>query len=84
MITYEQVLQYARNGNNTPVTRVEKSLDEWRATLPPEVFHVTREQGTEVRESSNICHLYEPGIYVCTCCNTPLFDSNTKYDSKSG
>jgi peptide-methionine (R)-S-oxide reductase len=26
----------------------------------------------------------QEGVYTCKCCNSVLFNSNTKYDSKSG
>ena len=28
--------------------------------------------------------MYEPGIYSCAACNTPLFNSADKFDSGSG
>lgn len=84
MLTYTEVEKLARTGAPTPPRRVEKTSDEWRALLTPEQYAVARESATEARMSSNLCTLYEPGIYACVCCGTELFDSATKYDSKSG
>jgi len=28
--------------------------------------------------------LFEPGRYHCVCCDTPLFDSTSKFDSRTG
>jgi len=30
------------------------------------------------------CHAHDPGRYHCVCCDTALFDSSIKFDSKSG
>ncbi len=84
MLDFEQILTYARTGNNAPPRVVKKSESEWRSLLSPEQFAVTRQKGTERQMSSNLCTLYEPGVYACVCCDTDLFDSNTKYDSKTG
>lgn len=84
MLTYTQILTYAQKGNNIPPRRVEKTKEEWQQILTPEQFQITREKGTESRMSSKLCTLYEPGIYACVCCDTPLFDSATKYESSSG
>lgn len=84
MLTYNQVLQFCKKGNNTPPQRVEKSEEEWKSVLTEEQFQITRKKGTEARMSSKLCTVYEPGIYACVCCGTHLFDSASKYDSKSG
>lgn len=83
-ITYRDVLRYIKVGNETPDVKVEKTDEEWRAVLTPEQYRVTRQQGTEVRLSSELCTRYEPGIYACVCCGTALFDSTTKFASSSG
>ena len=31
-----------------------------------------------------MCSSYDEGIYACICCDSKLFDSTIKYDSKSG
>lgn len=64
--------------------KVIRSDEEWREILSPEVYRVTRRQGTEAPFSGDLCGLYEPGLYQCACCGAELFRSETKYDSGSG
>jgi methionine-R-sulfoxide reductase len=45
---------------------------------------VTRKHGTERAFSSEMCSLFEPGKYRCVCCQTLLFDAETKFDSGTG
>ena len=63
---------------------IEKSDAEWRAKLTDEQYQVARHKGTERPFSSEMCALFEPGRYNCVCCDTPLFDSTTKFDSGTG
>jgi methionine-R-sulfoxide reductase len=84
MLTWKDVLAFADNGNPEPDRRVEKTEDEWRAQLTPEQFRITRLKGTERRGTGEYCKIYDPGIYACICCGTPLFDSTIKYESGSG
>lgn len=84
MLKWLDVLNFARNGNPTPPRRVEKTDEEWRKILTQEEYHITREKGTERANSSEMCSLFEPGKYACKCCNTPLFDSEEKFESGSG
>ena len=57
---------------------------EWREQLSEEEYRVTRQAGTERAFSSEMCGLFEPGIYACVCCGTELFDANNKFESHSG
>jgi peptide-methionine (R)-S-oxide reductase len=84
LLRWSQVSELARGGNVPPPRRVEKSEAEWRAALTDEQYHVTRGKGTELPFSSELCALFEPGRYHCVCCDTPLFDSETKFDSRKG
>ncbi|MGD8172320.1 peptide-methionine (R)-S-oxide reductase MsrB [Vibrio sp. TRT 21S02] len=61
-----------------------KSDEQWREQLTDEEFRVCREQGTEAPFSGKLLHNKETGIYTCTCCSAPLFQSDNKYDSGCG
>ena len=63
---------------------VVKSDEEWRKTLTEKEYFVCRERGTEEPFSGTLLHNRESGAYVCTCCHTPLFHSEQKYDSGCG
>ena len=82
-IRWNQVVELARRGNVAPPRRVEKTEAEWRAALTEEQYHVARRKGTERPFSSELCGLFEPGRYHCICCDTPLFDSTSKFDSRT-
>lgn len=62
----------------------EKSDEQWRLELSPEQYRICRQQGTERAFSGEYCDTKTPGQYHCSCCNAPLFDSKTKFDSGSG
>lgn len=64
--------------------KVEKSDAEWRRELPPEVYAVTRQKGTERAFTGKFYHHHETGSYHCVCCDAELFSSATKYESGSG
>ena len=81
---WSDVLRLANHGNIEPPRRVEKSEDEWRELLDDEQFYVTRLKGTERPFSSEMCSLFEPGLYACSNCGTELFNSATKFDSGTG
>ena len=83
-LRWKNVVEIARAGNEPPPRRVEKSDAEWRKQLSAEQYHVARGKGTERPFSSEMCALFEPGRYHCICCDTPLFDSTTKFDSGTG
>ena len=64
--------------------RVEKSDHEWKSELTPAEYRIIREKGTEPPFTGEYCDTKDPGVYRCRVCGTPLFSSNTKYDSGSG
>lgn len=62
----------------------KRSEEEWRETLSEEQYRVLREAGTEPPGSGALLHNKESGMYRCAGCGAALFDSDTKYDSRSG
>ena len=83
-MNWNDVINYANNGSPDPDKRVEKTDEEWQSVLTPEQFRIARKKGTEMAFSGAYCHAHDPGKYHCICCDTPLFDSKIKYESKSG
>lgn len=61
-----------------------KSDAEWKAQLTPEQYRITRQKGTERAFTGEFNDFKESGTFVCVCCGTPLFSSDTKYNSGSG
>jgi methionine-R-sulfoxide reductase len=84
MLSWQDVMRFVKEGNPAPPQVVERGDDEWRATLTPEQFRVTRQKGTEPAFSSQMCGLFEPGRYACVCCGSLLFDAGEKFDSGTG
>lgn len=64
--------------------KITKTDDEWRAQLSPEQYQVTRLAGTEQAFTGIYANTKDDGIYHCICCDQPLFDSDTKFDSGTG
>nr|XP_030722245.1 methionine-R-sulfoxide reductase B3 isoform X2 [Globicephala melas] len=63
--------------------KVVFSQQELRKRLTPQQYHVTQEKGTESAFEGEYTHHKDPGIYKCVVCGTPLFKSETKFDSGS-
>lgn len=66
------------------IRRVEKTEEEWKKSLTPDQFLVTRRKGTERPFTGEYCKMHAPGIYGCVCCGTDLFESERKFDSGAG
>nr|XP_016778577.2 methionine-R-sulfoxide reductase B3 isoform X3 [Pan troglodytes] len=64
--------------------KVVFSQQELRKRLTPLQYRVTQEKGTESAFEGEYTHHKDPGIYKCVVCGTPLFKSETKFDSGSG
>lgn len=63
---------------------IEKTEEQWRDELGAERYHILRGKGTE-RPFTGKYNLHaEAGTYCCGACRTPLFESNSKFDSGCG
>ena len=60
------------------------SNQEWQKRLSPQVFYILREEGTERAFSSVLNDEKRKGTFHCAGCDSPLFLSDTKYDSGTG
>lgn len=63
---------------------INKSLEDWKASLTPEEFEVCRLAGTERPFTGKYWNHKETGTYACACCGTALFRSDAKFDSGTG
>jgi peptide-methionine (R)-S-oxide reductase len=81
------IVEFAPNGLSLGPQTVSKVVlpeEEWRGRLSPAAFQIARGKGTEFAFTGKYNKHYEPGIYRCVCCNTALFSSETKFDSRTG
>ena len=62
----------------------KKTNADWKQELDPEVYHVTRECGTEPPFSGKYDKHFATGNYLCSNCGHALFESHTKFNSGSG
>jgi peptide-methionine (R)-S-oxide reductase len=64
--------------------KVSKSDDEWRRELTTEQYEVLRRKATERPFTGEYASTKDPGMYRCAGCGTPLFRSDTKFESGTG
>lgn len=63
--------------------KIVKTDAEWRETLSPQAFEVTRKHGTE-RAGTHDNFPKDAGTFMCVCCGAPLFDQDAKFESGTG
>ena len=64
--------------------KIVKDDKEWKEKLSDEAFDVARKNGTEAPFSGKFYDYKGEGLYKCICCDAPLFNSDTKFDSGTG
>lgn len=57
---------------------------EWKARLTSVQYEVLRLKGTEPAGTGEYDKHFDAGTYVCSGCRTPLYTSDTKFDSGCG
>ena len=63
---------------------MKKTEEEWRKKLSRKEFSVLRKKGTEMPFTGKFLHNRKKGVYICKACGNKVFDSETKFDSRSG
>ena len=76
--------QNKKEAVKSKIYAVEKTDAEWKNELPRMAYQVLRHEATEPPFSGTYDKFYEEGVYTCAACNTELYFSKDKYDSKSG
>ena len=64
--------------------KIRKTDAEWKQQLTSNQYQIARHKDTEMAFSGKYWNNHERGIYRCVCCNTPLFSSDTKFESGTG
>ncbi len=70
--------------SHTDTKPVKVSDAEWKKILPPAVYHIAREEGTERAYTGKYWDNHAKGTYYCAVCGNPLYNSKTKFDSHTG
>jgi peptide-methionine (R)-S-oxide reductase len=63
--------------------KIVKTDAEWQDQLSDLAYKVTRKHATE-RAFTHDDFPKAPGTFRCICCDAPLFDAATKFDSGTG
>jgi len=63
---------------------IKKTDQQWQLQLSDEAYQITRRKATEHPTTGKYNKVYTPGHYTCKCCDTALYHSASKYDSRSG
>ena len=58
--------------------------EELKKKLSPELYKIAVEKGTEAPFSGKYVFTKDEGVYKCAVCGSPLFSSDTKFDSATG
>jgi peptide-methionine (R)-S-oxide reductase len=66
------------------VSDSKKDEAYWKERLTAEQYKVCRKGGTERAFTGEYWDNKDQGVYLCVCCQNPLFTSDTKYDSGTG
>ncbi len=64
--------------------KIELDKEKLKEELSPLEYNVCLNHGTEPPFQNEFWDNKAEGIYKCKCCKTPLFSSETKFDSGTG
>ena len=74
----------AQKNESGPITKVQKTDEEWKTLLAPEAYQVLRHEATERAFTNHLHDNKDAGIYRCAGCDLPAYSSEHKFDSGTG
>jgi peptide-methionine (R)-S-oxide reductase len=84
----QHMSQYDHNGNphysHSDTTTLEIPKEEWRKILPPDLYHIAFEKGTERAFTGKYTDFEGIGTYACAVCGNLLFQADAKFASSCG
>ena len=75
---------YSNNEVQDTLKKIIKSDAQWKSELSEQEYYVLRQAGTERAYSGDLLDNKAEGVYVCRGCKLELFDSKTKFESRTG
>jgi peptide-methionine (R)-S-oxide reductase len=84
IVTIVEFTDSAEQKDIITVPMIRKSDVEWRRELSNASFEITRNAGTERPFTGTLLNVHDKGVFRCICCDTALFNSNTKFESGTG
>lgn len=70
--------------SRTDTSKIVLEDSEWKKVLPPEVYYIAREKGTERAFTGKFWDYEGIGTYYCAACGNALFKSDSKFSSSCG
>ncbi len=83
-VTIIEFTDDGRQISTVTVDRIVKTEGEWKKHLSPDSFEVTRHAATELPYTNDDPNAQQKGVFRCICCDTALFNSDTKFHSGTG
>lgn len=84
----DTMTQYDHSRNpyysHTDTTKLDVPLDTWRELLPPDLYHIAFEKGTERAFTGKYWDFEGIGTYACAVCGNILFRADSKFASSCG
>jgi len=82
-----KIVEFTDDGerkSTVTVDRITKSEEEWKKQLSRDSFEVARHAGTERPYTNENPNNHAKGVFRCICCDTALFNADTKFESGTG
>ena len=74
----------SKKDSKNHIFEVQKTEAEWKEILNPLEYKVLREEGTERAFTGKYNDFKSEGVFLCNGCKTPVFSSETKFESGTG